>query len=64
MSESAMKAKRTWQREGSTLCANSGPAHSQQSAYAESLLDHLVGAGEQQGRHRKTQRPSGLSVDD
>jgi hypothetical protein len=41
-------------------------ANSRRTALQQSidLFDHLVGAGEQLGRHRQLQRPRGFRVDD
>src|SRR6516164_4451980 len=43
------------------LCANSGREQVQQDCY---LLDDLVGAGEQRGRHFEAEHPCGLSIND
>src|SRR5215813_7627801 len=44
------------------LCANSGPEQSQQSTCTESLLDHLVGTGEQRERDGEPNRVCSLHV--
>src|SRR5215510_13473120 len=44
------------------LCANSGPEQSQQSTCTESLLDHLVGTGEQRGRNGEPNRVCSLHI--
>ena len=46
------------------LRAINGPEHSQQSTCAETLLDDLVGAGEQRGRHGQTKRLRRFYVND
>ena len=53
---------RSLQRSGVLCRANSGPEHSQQSMCAESLLDHLIGAGEQRGGNGEAKRFCSLQI--
>ena len=42
----------------------SAPGHNQTHApQQKGLFDHLIGAGEQRGRHRQAQRLGGLEID-
>src|SRR5262245_41819727 len=49
---------------GATRDVRFGPKADSCTAAKESLVDHLVGAGEQLTRHRETERLCGLEVDD